>query len=152
MCCIGHGGVRHTARGRQRWEAEASRPSRDLMGSRTARVDNINSVVVKTKQPECMLLLQGTWDMAAHRLPKLGLRRSDNPLDMRAPGRHNTLIQAKTLAAFALLGPKVGYSRGIQLKCYLRVLSLGNLNITTGFNCLFLKQGHMSQLPSNLLI
>lgn len=64
---------------------------------RTARVDNINSVVVKTKQPECMLLLQGTWDMAAHRLPKLGLRRSDNPLDMRAPGRHNTLIQAKTL-------------------------------------------------------
>lgn len=151
MCCIGHGGVRHTARG--------------LDGFKDSQVDNINSVVVKTKQPECMLLLQGTWDMAAHRLPKLGLRRSDNPLDMRAPGRHNTLIQAKTLvfkdttptslwlkAAFALLGPKVGYSRGIQLKCYLRVLSLGNLNITTGFNCLFLKQGHMSQLPSNLLI
>lgn len=94
--CVALGMVVYTVNS-STWEAEASRPSRDLMSSRTARVDNINSVSVKTKQPECMLLLQGTWDMAAHRLPKLVFRRSDNPLDMRAPGRHNTLIQAKTL-------------------------------------------------------
>lgn len=65
------------------WEAEASRPLRDL-SSRPARVDNINPVPRKTEQPECMLLLRGTWDMAAHQLPKPVFKRSDNPLDMRA--------------------------------------------------------------------